>query len=590
MSTANSTESSTLVSLLPTTSYTLAYALPLLFISFLLTYAGAFLTLDRTRTFAPRADAMDVKMPAAYIPDKKSRFVWLLEGGLGGLASGYAFGAHCATFFALLIPNVSSYAVLSYKSFLAVWLLSAIAMTLLAGRWKYAALVLSGISGGVTLALSFSVIVHPSLLTRIVLPCIFIPLITVPILLPFPRVQHSSLRIACSSTGAFGLVVSIALLTGVAPWANVWERLWVSDGAGWGVGKEKGLSAGYCLFLTTGVAMDWLLKRQFGENPDQKWDSYLANYTKYLPNANDRAGYFQPLQSAWSKWFPSHGEDKDPLFSHTAPDHISFADSMSKRDIPLPPYSPGPVPGKLHKARSISFMDPKSQDGAFEYERRPAFLRKASSKKSIGTGKRSREAIKFRPLAVEELSSDSEDEHEQGYFDLKSQPRPKGFVPKKTASTGSGRTAVEETDVEKERRTIGKALGKDAPEYSDYEEDVTVSAEKERLARENERRQPGWSPEFIRRASLNSSGSGSGSKRSESTAVGTPAPAGAVPMTPSLIKALDRISAAQQAVYGPSGPSTPVADEGLPSSQPDKGARWETFWRDVKAKAGQEVR
>lgn len=272
------------------------------------------------------------------------------------------------------------------------------------------------------------------------------------------------------------------------------------------------------------------------------------------------------------------------MFPPSASDHISFAGSTSKRDISLPPYSPGSISGKLHKAQSVSVMDPESQDGVFEFERKPAFLRKAS----IGFGKRTREAIKFRPLAVEELSSDSEDER-----DLKSKPlsplRRTGFVLQKTPSTGSGTTAVDEIDVEKEKKGIAKALARDAPEYSDYEEDVTVSVEKERMEREKERGQPGWSPQFIRRASLNSSASGSkdGSKRSDSTAV---APAGAVPMTPSLIKALDRISAAQHAVYGPNEPSTPVADEGLPNPQPDKGARWEAFWRDVKAKAGQEKR
>ncbi|EPQ54720.1 hypothetical protein GLOTRDRAFT_111384 [Gloeophyllum trabeum ATCC 11539] len=606
--TANTTESCTLTSFLPTSSYTLAYALPLLFISFLLTYAGAFLTLDRTRTFAPSGDTLDLNVPSSYIPTKKRRFVWLLEGGLGGLASGYAFGVHCSTFLSLLIPNTSSSVPLNSKSFLAVWVLSAVVTTILAGRWKYTALLFAGISGGTTLALSFSVIVHPSLLTRIVLPSVSIPILTILVLLPFPRVRHASLRIACSSTGAFGLVVAIAILNGVEPWADVWQRLWVSDGPGWGVSKERGLSAGYCLFLATGIVVDWFLKRRFGENPDQKWDSYLANYTKYLPNAADRAGQFQPLRSAWSRWFPSPAEDKDPLFPPGAfsSDHVSFADDGVKKDILLPPYSPGPMAGKLQKNRSVSIMDPKGQDEIFEYERRPAFLRKASSKRLGTDGKRTREAIKFRPLAVDELSSDSEDDS----YDLKKKPleppRPTGFVLKKTASVGSGTTAVEELDMEKEKKRIGKSLTvrNDIPEYSDYEEDVTVSAAKERLQREEERHSPGWSPEFIRRASLNSSSSRSkGSvSSSQATAVGRNElvpPPGAVPMTPSLIKAVDRIAAAQQAVYGAGGSasltSTHVlpgdgADEVLPSSPADKGVRWDAFWRDVKAKAAQETR
>lgn len=52
-------------------------------------------------------------------------------------------------------------------------------------------------------------------------------------------------------------------------WANVWERLWLHNGDGWGTGKEKGLSAAYCLFLAFGVAADWALRRWLGECPDE---------------------------------------------------------------------------------------------------------------------------------------------------------------------------------------------------------------------------------------------------------------------------------------------------------------------------------
>jgi hypothetical protein len=83
--------------LLPSTAYLLAYALPLLLLSCLLTFAGCFLTLDRTRIFAPRSDA-------GYegTSQKRDRFFsgrrrgsWLkipLQGGIGGLAAGYLFG------------------------------------------------------------------------------------------------------------------------------------------------------------------------------------------------------------------------------------------------------------------------------------------------------------------------------------------------------------------------------------------------------------------------------------------------------------------------------------------------------------------
>jgi hypothetical protein len=84
----------TLSDLLPSTPYLLAYALPILFISIPLAFAGAFLTLDRTRVFAPRKDAgYDANVPYTNSGLKKRRkLLLLLEGGLGGLAGGYLFG------------------------------------------------------------------------------------------------------------------------------------------------------------------------------------------------------------------------------------------------------------------------------------------------------------------------------------------------------------------------------------------------------------------------------------------------------------------------------------------------------------------
>jgi len=77
--------------------------------------------------------------------------------------------------------------------------------------------------------------------------------------------------------------------------------LWVRDDIRWGSAQEKGLSAGFFLFLASGVGTDWWLRSKYGENPDQKWDSYLAQYIANLPTESDRAGIFHPLVSMWSK-------------------------------------------------------------------------------------------------------------------------------------------------------------------------------------------------------------------------------------------------------------------------------------------------
>jgi hypothetical protein len=161
---------SKLTLLLPTTPYVLAYTLPLLLLSVLLTFAGTFLTIDRSRSFTPRSDASSYSsLPGAFdYPKKKRRFSWLLEGGIGGWRAGTllvvclffhinickciltiaSFQVHLSTLLVLLIPATSSSAALSSKSFLAVWILSCIVTTFLAGRYRYAAVLLASTSGG----------------------------------------------------------------------------------------------------------------------------------------------------------------------------------------------------------------------------------------------------------------------------------------------------------------------------------------------------------------------------------------------------------------------------------------------------------
>ena len=88
-------------------------------------------------------------------------------------------------------------------------------------------------------------------------------------LLPIARTQHTFVRLAMSSVGAFGTVQSIALLANISSWIEVWGRLWLKDGSNWGNTQEKGLSAAFCLFVLAGIATDWFLRKKLGENPDE---------------------------------------------------------------------------------------------------------------------------------------------------------------------------------------------------------------------------------------------------------------------------------------------------------------------------------
>ena len=52
-------------------------------------------------------------------------------------------------------------------------------------------------------------------------------------------------------------------------WANAWDRLWVSDGDGWGTSREKGFDALFCVLWICGALADLGLKRWIGEDPDE---------------------------------------------------------------------------------------------------------------------------------------------------------------------------------------------------------------------------------------------------------------------------------------------------------------------------------
>jgi len=108
-------------------------------------------------------------------------------------------------------------------------------------------------------------------------------------------------------------------------------------------------------------------------------------------------------------------------------------------------------------------------------------------------------------------------------------------------------------------------------EYSDYEEDVTNA----QLQTEEQRNSPGWKPPFL--------------VRHDSNAANPASPVGAVPITPSLIRAMDRIAVAQAQAYGSSsGPDTSTASPEVETeSILARKQRWESFWRDVTVKASE---
>ncbi|KAF8634715.1 hypothetical protein AX17_004118 [Amanita inopinata Kibby_2008] len=145
-----------------------------------------------------------------------------------------------------------------------------------------------------------------------------------------------------------------------------------------------------------------------------------------------------------------------------------------------------------------------------------------------------------------------------------------------------------------------------APEYSDYEEDLTSMAEADRSRREDdagrsvprfmERRlsgspsplghQPARGQRVLSTRPSPSPGSGSASPRIVMPGLGpqatVPLPA-SVPATPSLINALRRIEVAQREAYGPSVEAQAMRVAAHGKAGVTRG--WDEFWRDVKVKA-----
>lgn len=297
------------------------------------------------------------------------------------------------------------------------------------------------------------------------------------------------------------------------------------------------------------------------------------------------------MTTAWDKLFGTskHSDlSKDIIFPSTSSDD---------RDIkyPLSPSSPH----KLHK------YDPHPTDEDFELPKSAGFLKKGRSKQGgharfhAMKPKRGREAVKFRPLGEDELLTSS-DEDSDGNDGLTTPPR-RPWLTQKASAASSTPTLVgdgakgggEEIDYEKEikmlkSRNVGAGLGDgEVPEYSDYEEDVTSS---------KPHQGDDWSPGFMKRHRSANAASAVSSSESQRTAVnatpGTP-PLGAVPATPSLIKALDRVALAQQAAFASATPnSRPGGNDGLPRVDEKeeqfgaKAVRWDHFWNEVREKSG----
>jgi hypothetical protein len=296
----------------------------------------------------------------------------------------------------------------------------------------------------------------------------------------------------------------------------------------------------------------------------QEWDTYLTDYATSLPTSHDRVGLFRPLSNNfWDRLFPWLHRSKPHVVSeylfppddkYTTPLHLSFDHRQTQ---------PMTQPVLTHD-NSPNFSRKQTQDPL-------------SRLRGLGNaglhGYRKREAVKFGAVNPDDLCSDDED-------DPLSTPPPLA----RRTSTLSSLTLTNGSTVDSwktspmsesrergtpTRRAVLRGQENDAPDYSDYEEDVT-NAQTHTV-----RNSPGWKPQIF--------------AQHDSDATNPASSVGAVPMTPSLIRAVDRIAAAQAQAYGTSsGPDTSTGDrEADTGSVLARKQRWEAFWRDVAAKASE---
>jgi len=246
-------------------------------------------------------------------------------------------------------------------------------------------------------------------------------------------------------------------------------------------------------------------------------------------------------------------------------------------------YSPSPPltfghPQSTKRPAAEPFLAPDDSSSLLRKQTQPPLARLHGLRNAGGQGRRRRELVKFGVANPDDLSSDDEDED-----DPLSAPPPRPARRTSTyssvtlingSSSGSQRFTLTKEDQEKvasAKRTVFRGKDDAAPEYSDYEEDVTNAQTEARESRDS----TDWKPPFLTRHASNAS---------------KPAqPIGAVPMTPSLIRAMDRIAAAQAQAYESSPGSDPsmvtcdVQGEGASARK----QRWEAFWRDVTAKVAE---
>jgi len=419
-------------SVLTTKGAVLAYALPLLFVSFTVTFAGTYLTFDRTRSFPPLENPEEpvvLDIPGAdmerggtkdrggahtweklrfesQVPKANPRFArlirshknkvkWRLEGGVGGLLTGSILGVFIPTALTLYIIQHTSRTMASIP-FLVMTYISVILFSLLGARFHQAALILGSIGGSFAItaftdfAVDFTTVARLSLWAALSLLLLVVPILSFVSPNKFSTSLHWSMRLAQSSLGGMGAVYSIGVLADVPGWADAMTSLWSTSHHN---GATLALSVMGWLLLILGIGCDWTLYKTLGPSPDQTWDNYLARYLDNLPN---RAGHFERLPSFWSRITSVfHKNHHDPLPNSIDGDSFSSRITkvrespkrrMTRKGAPAVRFdlatssSEEDLPSQTHRPRSRDATSDHSSDHTLQDPGTPSQNQKAKLK------------------------------------------------------------------------------------------------------------------------------------------------------------------------------------------------------------------
>ncbi|BGP50023.1 hypothetical protein JCM10450v2_005931 [Rhodotorula kratochvilovae] len=559
-----------------------------------------------------------------------------LRGGLGGVLFGSTLLGAISTLATLLVVSRVSSTPLERWGTLAVILCPALAGAVVGGRWSWAGQVACGLLGGLSLSLLLITSLHLSSLTpRLAL--LFVSLALCAPLSLLRLTQRYALPPFAALTGAYLLVLGMDLflhLGFVDALGLVVASHGVSSSAGdaaetvvrWSTTGGKGLLAAWWICALVGGA--WQTWWGLGTEGDDTWNAYLAQFTSAHPSARGThlppSSFLARLRARLSGGPAGRGAFSDLPARRVAPweDAPSEAeDEDEEKTLAAPrPKTRASARSQRKQARESDAWD-SDADTLAGLGLGMGSLRSGKS----GGGKSAKPA---RYGALSDASSDGEDAlADEGkraglwsaasasmdayvppYSPALSSPRSlDGKRPEMLARASSG--ALSGTTAVSSVRTARSAREKDGARVAvvpvderdeDADEERDEDADEERdavlpLARPSSRTIMTDAKKGTVASRVSALLGGGGRKKNPASYPGLgveldpPTPRNAVPATPSLLRALDRVRTAQREARGsPLSPTSANEERGpAPSAEGDRSRRpsMDEWWAEVVRKS-----